>query len=317
MKLFLASDLHGSQLVMNKITVVPKFYGVRSVVLAGDLTGKLLVPIIRKDAEFTFNYFGAKRTVNEQKLGEIIEEIRNSGHYYSVVTREEYEDLVANKSKQRQLFLTEIRESLTTFVTKVERGFKVADANMYVIPGNDDFPEVAAYIETLESERFIPFEGRSVALEAGYTMTGYGYTNPTPWHTPREKSEEEIYSDLCALVGKTATEKMLLVTHAPPYGTLIDRAPKLTKDLKPVVTAGMYETISVGSVAVRRIIEERGPMVGLHGHVHESQGVDRISHRGGRTPVFNPGSEYSSGILKGVILLIEGDKVENFLFTRG
>lgn len=316
-KLFLASDLHGSKIVMNKVTMVPTFYSANSVVLAGDLTGKFLVPIIRGDKELTFDYFGIERTSDESKLSQITEELRNSGYYYTVVTKEEYQDLKENRNKQRQLFLEEMRKDLTAFVTKAESKLKAADAYMYVIPGNDDFPEVADFIQALESDRFIPFEGKSVAFDSATTMTGYGYTNPTPWHTPREKSEEEMYKDLTALIEQTDPERTLLVTHAPPYGTIIDRAPRLTGELKPVVVGGQYDMVSVGSISVRRIIGEYGPVAGLHGHIHEAQGADYINHDRGRTPVFNPGSEYGSGVLKGVLLLVEENQVKNYLFTHG
>jgi Icc-related predicted phosphoesterase len=63
--------------------------------------------------------------------------------------------------------------------------------------------------------------------------------------------------------------------------------------------------IPVGSTAVRKIIEKYQPLLGLHGHIHESAGFVRI----GRTQCLNPGSEYAEGILRGFLVEIEGAKI--------
>jgi Icc-related predicted phosphoesterase len=55
---------------------------------------------------------------------------------------------------------------------------------------------------------------------------------------------------------------------------------------------------SVGSEGVRRLLERYQPMLGLHGHIHESRGAVRV----GSTVAINPGSEYGDGVLCGAIL---------------
>jgi Icc-related predicted phosphoesterase len=61
----------------------------------------------------------------------------------------------------------------------------------------------------------------------------------------------------------------------------------------------------VGSVAVRRVIERHQPLLGAHGHVHESRAVAKV----GRSLCFNPGSEYSEGVLRGALVVLEPDRV--------
>jgi uncharacterized protein len=78
----------------------------------------------------------------------------------------------------------------------------------------------------------------------------------------------------------------------------LDDAPLLDEDFTPRMRMGQLETGPVGSTAVRRAIEAYQPMVGLHGHIHESRGIARI----GRTVVINPGSEYSTGRIHGVLI---------------
>jgi Icc-related predicted phosphoesterase len=58
----------------------------------------------------------------------------------------------------------------------------------------------------------------------------------------------------------------------------------------------------VGSEAVRRVLERYQPMLGLHGHIHESRGAIRL----GRTLSINPGSEYGDGVLRGALLDLTG-----------
>jgi hypothetical protein len=102
--------------------------------------------------------------------------------------------------------------------------------------------------------------------------------------------------------------------HCPPVNTIIDRAPRLDATLRPVTRGAEVETISAGSTAVRNAIEKNQPLIGLHGHIHESKGEMKI----GRTVCLNPGSEYGQGILKGLIFeLGDNGGIKNYMFTSG
>ena len=61
---------------------------------------------------------------------------------------------------------------------------------------------------------------------------------------------------------------------------------------------------SVGSTAVRAAIERYQPMLGLHGHVHESPGTEKL----GGTLCINPGSDYGDGVLRGAIVDLEAER---------
>ena len=54
-------------------------------------------------------------------------------------------------------------------------------------------------------------------------------------------------------------------------------------------------------------------MLGLHGHIHESQGVIKI----GRTTCINPGSEYGEGVLRGCLITLGKDQVKSHQLTAG
>jgi Icc-related predicted phosphoesterase len=101
--------------------------------------------------------------------------------------------------------------------------------------------------------------------------------------------------------------------HAPPYDSGLDTAAELDAVMKPLVSAGQEHLIPVGSRAVREMVEKYQPLVGLHDHIHESRGVSQV----GRTVCLNPGSEYSEGILRGVLVNIANGKLLSYQFVSG
>ncbi len=72
-------------------------------------------------------------------------------------------------------------------------------------------------------------------------------------------------------------------------------------------------TMGVGSSAVRESIEKYKPLLGLHGHIHESRGFVKI----GRTLCINPGSEYGEGILRGAVINLDEKGVKSYILTQG
>jgi hypothetical protein len=64
---------------------------------------------------------------------------------------------------------------------------------------------------------------------------------------------------------------------------------------------------------VRKAIEKFQPLLGLHGHIHESRSAEKI----GRTLCVNPGSEYGEGVMRGVVIELEENKVKDYAFTQG
>ena len=97
--------------------------------------------------------------------------------------------------------------------------------------------------------------------------------------------------------------------HVPPYGYALDLAPKLSEDLVQAAD----NKIHVGSRAVAKMIEKYQPLLGLHGHIHESQAMAKI----GRTTCVNPGSEYGEGTLRGCLINISAGVVESYQMTKG
>jgi len=158
-------------------------------------------------------------------------------------------------------------------------------------------------------------EEKVVPVDDKHEMISTGYTNITPWNCPRDVSEEELAKKIENMTSKVTNMKNCIFNfHCPPYDSSIDSAPKLDKDLKPAVSpGGEMLMIPVGSTAVRAAIEKYQPLLGLHGHIHESRGTAKI----GRTLCLNPGSEYGEGILRGALITLEDDKVKSHQLTSG
>lgn len=307
-RLIFATDIHGSLTAYKKLLNAALMYKARYVVIGGDISGKELVPVIDR-GDGTYEAEG--RIIKRSELGSYISLLRGRGGYYVVVDRQGYEELSADRRKVDEAFRRVLVDMIREWDVIAQEKLAGAGVEIYVNLGNDDPPYLFDALR--EAVTLRPAEGEVVDM-AGREMLSYGYTNPTPWNTPREKDEEEIYADLFNYASKLSRPgDAIFNVHAPPYGTNLDNAPQLTEDLRPVIRGGEIATFHAGSKSVRRIIEEFQPLLGLHGHIHESRGYDRI----GRTLVLNPGSEYSAGLLHAAIIVLGDGGVDGFQLIIG
>lgn len=102
----------------------------------------------------------------------------------------------------------------------------------------------------------------------GYHIAGFGYSNPTPFNTPGEYSEEEIARRLEKFAG---LQPLVLICHCPPWNTPLDR---------------IREGVHAGSRSLREFVERTQPAYLCCGHIHEAEGV---AVRLGRTQAFSVG----------------------------
>lgn len=306
-RVFFSTDVHGSERVWAKWLAVPKQYKIDVLILSGDLTGKVIVPIVKRGSnEYTCKVFGQKWTAsNEHEVETLKEKILFSGYYPFVCSPQELDDLKSDKKKVDALFEKIMEENMARWMKLVEE--KVArDVKVIVMPGNDDSFAVDKPIK--ECERVIYPLGKPIPLVFDYEMISLDYVNPTPWDSPRECSEDELWRKLKKIADMVTVpwDKVICNIHCPPFGTKIDLAPELDKNLKVKVDASGQKVTHVGSKAVFRFIKEYQPYLGLHGHIHESPGFENI----GKTLCFNPGSEYGEGILKGAIFVFTKDGLD-------
>jgi len=312
LRLFFATDIHGSESCFRKFLNAGAFYDVSVLVLGGDIVGKMLIPITRHPSgEYSARYGEhVYEDLGDQGLTELTEQIRRSGHYYLVADADTLAE-VADEGQRDRVFRSAVCESIAGWVALAEERLRGTGRRLFVAPGNDDFFEIDAALKGSEVVEFA--EARCIAVD-GYDMITTGYSNPTPWDTDRELPEPQLRERIEAMAADARPDvELIAVLHPPPYNTALDSAPALDEELRPSVGAGGIQMAPVGSTAVRGFIEERQPLVSLHGHVHEGKGVAQI----GRTLCINPGSEYTQGVLSGAIIELGAHEVLSHQFIAG
>jgi Icc-related predicted phosphoesterase len=222
------------------------------------------------------------------------------------------QELQHDEKKVDSLFKRLMLETVQRWVNLAEEHLKGTGISVYITGGNDDLQEISPILQS--SSFVIDPEEKVLDVNSKYRMLSTGWSNPTPWKTPRECSEEELAAKIDGMASQIADfRNVIFNVHVPPIDSGLDTCPRLDQNLKPMIVGGEISMGPGGSSAVRASIEKYQPLVGLHGHIHESKGFVNI----GRTLCVNPGSEYSEGILRGVIVDLEDGKVKNFLLTQG
>ena len=317
-RVFYAADIHGSQVTFRKFLAAASFYDVDALVFGGDLMGKALVPIVRANGGFRASFQGREETFDADGLDAFAASVERSGFYWKVFDREEYEAIDGDPIARSGLFNELASARLTEWLALAEERLGGTGVRLFMTGGNDDEPGVLETLDRHDGEQVVASEGRLVELGDELTMITVGLSTPTPWDTPREASEDVIAAAIDAAAAEVPdVSRCVFNLHCPPKDTPIDTCLKLEVHPgelpRPIREAGRFVTTGGGSVAVREAIERYQPVVGLHGHIHESGGRFRI----GRTQTFNPGSEYAQGVLQGVILTLRGGRLASYQHTQG
>ncbi|MVT13964.1 MAG: hypothetical protein GPW19_00395 [Euryarchaeota archaeon] len=309
--IFFATDLHGSEVCFRKFLNAGKVYNADILILGGDLAGKSIIPIFEMEGEYS--YFDGDRylNLNKNETDKIKKEISDRGNYFLITSKEEWAELMANPGKMEKVFNRLMIERIEEWVKLINE--RERERPIILTTGNDDPQKLLEILKSFERENLYIAEEKVIDVY-GYKIAGLSYANMTPWKLPGDLPEEELHKKVMALMESIDDFKhTILDFHAPPYGTSLDLAPKLDKDLKPVTVSGHIIEEHVGSISIREAIERYQPLLGLHGHIHESKGADKI----GRTLILNPGSIYYSGSLQGVLVKVKDDKVKSYFFTVG
>jgi uncharacterized protein len=303
-KIFFATDIHGSDRCFRKFLNAGKFYQVDTILLGGDITGKMIVPVVEEQSgRYYAQLFGRKRVVNAEGLAGLNKFIADAGFYPHPMTVEEISVLKQDPAGVSDLFSKLISQTMSQWIELAEERLAGTGIGCIIAPGNDD----PFFIDDVlgSSTSVINPDQRVVELPGGFQMISVGYSNRTPWDSPRELDED----DLAALIDREAAKlpdpgRAIFNLHVPPKDTPIDQAVALDQEFRPVMRGGSPVITGVGSSATRQAITRFQPMLSLHGHIHESRGEARI----GRSLALNPGSEYSEGVLRGVIVTLSQKK---------
>jgi Icc-related predicted phosphoesterase len=308
-RIFFVTDIHGSNLCYRKYLNALKAYNVDVGILLGDLTGKVLVPLVEKaGGGWETTLLGTHTDIDsKEELDKLKKTIEMMGYYWVHQTPDEFKVFRNDPKKVDTLFKQLMMERLKEWITLADERLTGTSYKVYMAPGNDDHFEVDKIIE--DSSAIVNCNNKNVML-GDHEMITFCWANPTPWNTPREKPDEELEPMLEELIATVKDKSNAIFNfHVPPYGFALDLAPELDENLVQAADSKIH----VGSKAVANVIQKYQPLIGLHGHIHESRGAQKIK----RTLIINPGSEYSEGILKGAIIVLEKGKVKDYVFTSG
>lgn len=300
-KLFYASDIHGSEKCFLKFINAGKFYKADAIVLGGDVTGKMVVPLIDKGSRWEARFLGRDFVAeNAAERAEIEKNVRMNGFYPVVLNPDEHRHVQENEAARTEMIDRVVCEAIKRWIGLAEERLRGTGIRCFINAGNDD----DGYIDDAlrQSDVVENHDGGVTDLTGDVQMAVCGYSNTTPFDSPRELPEPELEAHIEGIITKLKSPRDAVLTlHVPPFNTGIDAAP-LLKGGKVVTEGGHTVMTAVGSTAVRNVIERHQPMVALHGHIHESRGTKQL----GRTLCVNPGSEYSEGVLRGVIITFKG-----------
>ena len=308
-RLYIASDFHAAEKAWRKFLNAIKMdiYKANVALVAGDLTGKAIVPILQNNGRYDAELFGVRRNArDDEELAVLRRDIADVGYYSFITTSGEAERLSTDEQDRDDLLHRLMNERVDEWMHLATERLSDSNAPLYLIPGNDDEFVIDPI---LDQPGIAPVnaDGKVLDIPGDLQLLASGWSNHTPWQTPREESEDELYARLDALAQQVNDpRRAVFMIHVPPYDSGLDTAPILNENLRPTISAGDVLRGPVGSTAVRRIIEDYQPVLTIHGHIHESGGERKI----GDTLAINPGSEANAGILKGYIVDIGKKGVE-------
>jgi len=307
-----ATDVHGSDICWKKFINGAKFYGADVIILGGDMTGKAIVPIIHQGGDTYKAVLLEQETLlrGEEQVQAMAARIKSRGYYPYRTTPDEIAEFSSTPGLLDKLFMQQVLQTAEEWLAYADAKLEGSGVRCYVAPGNDD---TFALDELIQASKHVQLaEGRVVELDAHHEMISSGWSNITPWHTYREEDEDKLRVRLGKMVAQLKNPSNAIFNfHVPPYGSTLDDVPELTEDLRPKHAGRAL--VPAGSHAVREVIEEQRPLLGLFGHIHEARAAVRL----GRTLCINPGSMYEQGRLLGAVVTLEAGRVKNYLLTTG
>ena len=312
MRIFFATDIHGSDVCWRKFLNAGAFHKADVLIMGGDMTGKAMVPIVEGASGWEVTLQEQRITLKtDDELQAMEKRINDRGYYPVRLTRDEVDAWSADPALVDTRFKAEMLASVGRWMALADERLAGKGIRCIVSPANDDMFEIDPIIDAAALVEL--GEGNTIELDR-FSLVSTGWANPTPWKTYRELPEPELRERIDGLVATVADPRRAIFNfHAPPYGSNLDAAPKIDEDMRYV--SGGQALVPVGSHAVRDAIEAYGPLLSLHGHIHEGRGAVKI----GRTLAVNPGSTYEDGVLQAAIVDLDArkDEVKRYLLING
>ncbi len=313
-RLFFVADLHGSAICFRKFVNAAKVYRANVLLVGGDIAAKTMTPIFETNGGWSVTVDGEERNARSpEELDRLEGWVRDSATVPFRTTPPAWRELIADRPKAdaqfQELELGELRRWLEWAKARLAG----SGVRLLLGLGNDDFTPMEAVIA---ADGFAELTDAGILpLDDHHELLTLPYSNPTPWHTNRELPEEAIVARIASDAERLRdVGRAVFNLHVPPHNTPLDLAPRLGPGfVKMMSPGGEAELVHVGSTAVRAALERFQPVLGLHGHIHESKGSVTI----GRTVALNPGSAYTEGTLLGAVVDLGPDGVRATMLTQG
>jgi Icc-related predicted phosphoesterase len=311
-RIFFATDIHGSEVCWRKFLNAGAFHKADVLVMGGDMTGKAMVPITGAGDNWRVTLQEQEHMLSgEAAVAAMEKRIGDRGYYPIRLSPDEMAAWQADQALVDARFKAEMLAQVTRWMALADERLAGKGIRCIVSPANDDIFE----IDPIISAASLVDLGESNLIDLdGFSLVSTGWANPTPWNTYRELPEDQLRERIDGLVaGVPDRARAIFNFHAPPFGSNLDNAPKIDADMRYV--SGGQALIPVGSKAIRDAILEYAPVLSLHGHIHEGRGAVKL----GKTLAVNPGSTYEDGVLQAAIVDLDLKKAEvkRYLLVNG
>lgn len=312
MRVFFATDIHGSEVCWRKFLNAGSFHKADVLIMGGDMTGKAMVPITGSGSSWRVTLREQETVLEgEAEVAAMEKRIADRGYYPIRLSPDEMTAWQADQALVDARFKAEMLAQVQRWMDLADERLAGKGIRCIVSPANDDIFEIDPIISAAKLVEL--GESNNIELD-GLSLVSTGWANPTPWNTFRELPEPELRERIDALVAAVPDRRRSIFNfHAPPYGSNLDNAPKIGADMNYV--SGGQALIPVGSHAIREAIMDYGPVLSLHGHIHEGRGAVKL----GKTLAVNPGSTYEDGVLQAAIVDLDVKKAEvkRYLLING
>ncbi|MEX1124425.1 MAG: metallophosphoesterase, partial [Acidimicrobiia bacterium] len=191
--LFFASDIHGSDVCWRKFIAAARFYEADTLILGGDFTGKLVVPVVDQGGgRFQAHFLGKDHELVRDDLPEFNRRIADAGFYSVEMGPDRLSELESDPEGITSIFEELMTSRLIEWIALARERLAGTGVRVLTAPANDDPYFIDGVIASHGGDVFVNVEDQVVELAPGHEMISSGYTNRTPWDTPREFDEDEI-----------------------------------------------------------------------------------------------------------------------------
>src|ERR1700751_3968283 len=192
MKVFFATDIHGSEICWRKFLNAAAFYKADMVILGGDVTGKVLVPLLAMPGYWEVSFGGQRmRLETKTELDEIQRKIRDRGSYPSVMPPEELDALSEEDGSVDRRFTLEMTRGLDRWLDIAAGKLRGGDIPCILNGRHDQIWEID---DMTEQSPYVSFPQSKVLDIGGFYLASMGWTIPTPWNSFREAPDDVLVS---------------------------------------------------------------------------------------------------------------------------